>query len=380
MSPIRTAIIGLSSSSLNTWARYAHLPYLLSAEGKAKFQIIALCNSSIDAAKRAIELYKLPPETRAYGDPQTLAADPDVQFVVCATRVDTHYETILPSIRQGKSAYVEWPLASNAALAGELAALAREKGAKTMVGFQGWYAPAVMTLRDLVRSGRIGKVLSSEVRGAGGTNDRTILPTGLKYFTDRKLGGNVFTIGFGHLFDFVQTALGEVEVLHSHMQLQRPDVKIRDPSTGKILETVRSDVPDLMFITGTLQASEYVASGATIHLRCRRGQAFKGEDPLVWTVNGEKGEIRLSATGGMSIPATGHAEPIAIEVHDFDTDEVQNVRWVWHGKEELNVSARMVGTLYEAFAAGDGTKYPTFDHALKRHTQLDEMLAHFSTP
>lgn len=198
MAPIRTAIIGLSSSSPGNWARHAHLPYLLSPEGKAKFQIVALCNSSVDAAKSAIEFFELPPETRAYGDPEALAADPDVQLVVCATRVDKHYETILPSVRQGKSAYVEWPLAQNAALADELAALAREKGGKTMVGLQGWYAPAVVKIRELVRSGRIGKVLSSEVRGAGGTVDRIMLPPFLKYFADRKVGGNPFTIGFGH--------------------------------------------------------------------------------------------------------------------------------------------------------------------------------------
>lgn len=157
-------------------------------------------------------------------------------------------------------------------------------------------------------------------------------------------------------------------------------MKIRDPSTGKIIEAIRSDVPDLMFITGSLQASEYVNSGATVHFRCRRGQPFKGEDPLVWSVNGEKGEIRLRASGGMSIGAAAHAQPITIEVHDFDTDEVQNIEWSWQGREELDVSARMVGALYEAFAAGDPTKYPTFDHASKRHNQLDKMLAQFSAP
>ncbi|KAI1378087.1 NAD(P)-binding protein [Hypoxylon crocopeplum] len=378
MSPIRTAIIGLSSSSTSGWARHAHLPYLLSPEGKSKFEIVALCNSSVDAARRAINDLKLPPGTRAYGDPESLAADPDVQFVVCSTRVDKHYETILPSLRQGKDAYVEWPLAQNAALAGELATLAREKGSKTVVGLQGWYAPAVLKIQELVKSGRIGKVLSSEVRAAGGTRDRTSLPTGLKYFVDRNIGGNVLTIGLGHLFDFVQVALGDVQVLHSHLQIQRPDVKVLDPSSGKIVETVRTDVPDLMLVVGSLQASEYVTSGATINLRFRRGQAFKGEAPLVWSVNGEKGEIRLSAVGGALISAVAHAEPITIEVHDFDKDEVQNVEWSWRGREELDVSARMVGGLYEAYAAGDSTKYPTFDHAVKRHKQLDEMLATFS--
>ncbi|RYP76576.1 hypothetical protein DL771_001645 [Monosporascus sp. 5C6A] len=199
-----------------------------------------------NSPKRSIDVFKLPPETRAYGDPKTLAADPEVQLVVCATRVDKHYETILQSVLQGKDTYVEWPLAQNAALACELAALAREKGDKTVVGLQGWYAPAVVTVRELVESGRIGKLLSSEVRAAGGTMDRTTLPMGLKYFVDRNVGGNPFTIGFGHLFDFVQSALGEVQVEHSHLQLQRPDVKIRDVSTGKVVETVRSDVPDLI--------------------------------------------------------------------------------------------------------------------------------------
>ncbi|OTB10561.1 hypothetical protein K445DRAFT_341445 [Daldinia sp. EC12] len=377
MSPIRTAIIGLSSSSFGNWARHAHLPYLLSPEGRKKFQIIALCNSSVEAAKRAIDTFKLPPETRAYGDPESLAKDPEVQLVVCATRVDKHYETILPSVRQGKDAYVEWPLAQNAKLASELAAVARQKGSKTVVGLQGWHAPAVVTMRDLVRSGRIGKVLSSEVRASGGTGDRLALPAGLEYFTDRKIGGNIFTIGFGHLFDYVQLVLGDVQVLHSHLQLQRPEVKVWDRSTGKIVKTIRSDVPDLINVTGTLPASEYTASEATIHLRLRRGQAFKGEDPFVWTVNGEKGEIRLSASGGPGISAAAHGQPLNIDVHDFDTNEVENVKWHWNGREELDVSSRIVGALYEAFAAGDSTKYPTFDNAEKRHKQLDEILAQF---
>ncbi|KAI0160023.1 NAD(P)-binding protein [Hypoxylon sp. FL1284] len=378
MSPIRTAIIGLSKSSSPNWASYAHLPYLLSAEGRAKYQIVALCNSSVEAAKRSIETFQLPAETRAYGDPESLAADADVQLVLCATRVDRHYGTMMPSLRRGKSAFVEWPLAENAARAAEMAAAARENGGRTVVGFQGWYAPAVMKVREIVTSGRLGKVLSSEARGAGGTNDRTIMPSFMSFFTDSKIGSNPFSIGLGHLFDFVQVALGDVQVVNSHMQIQRPDVKIRDVTTGEITETLRSDVPDLMLVTGTLAASEHAVAGATVHVRVRRGQPFKGEDPLVWTVNCEKGEIRLSATGGMLISAFAHGQPVAIEVHDFETDEVQQVEWKWEERLDLDPCSRMVGALYEAFAAGDETKYATFDHAVKRHKQLDEMWSTFS--
>jgi hypothetical protein len=49
-----------------------------------------------------------------------------------------------------------------------------------------------------LETGRIGKVLSSELRVFGGLNDRKVLPEGLAYFTDRSVGGNVYTIGFSH--------------------------------------------------------------------------------------------------------------------------------------------------------------------------------------
>ncbi|KAI0132034.1 hypothetical protein BJ170DRAFT_228189 [Xylariales sp. AK1849] len=377
MAPIRTAVVGLSSNAITSWAANAHIPYLLSPAGKSNFQIIALCNSSVDAAKRAIEAYSLAPETRAYGSPEDLAADPNVQLVVCCTRVDKHYETVLPSVRNGKDVYVEWPLAENAAKAQQLASLAREKGGRTAVGLQGWFAPAVVKLRDLVESRRIGKVLSSEVRAAGGTLNRSVLPTGLKYFTDRKIGGNPFTIGFGHLFDMVQFAIGDIQNAKSHLQIQRPYADIRDPSSGKIVEVVKSDVPDLIHVIGSLPESETTVKGATLHIRYRRGQSFKGEPPLVWTINGEKGEIRLIATGGPTINASSHGEPLTIDVHEFETDEVQKVDWDWGAHAELPVLARNIAALYEAYAAGDATQYAGFEHAAKRHTQLDDMLTQF---
>lgn len=55
MAPIRLGIIGLSSSAVTSWASGAHLPYLLSPRGLAKYKIVALCNSSVESAKSAIK-------------------------------------------------------------------------------------------------------------------------------------------------------------------------------------------------------------------------------------------------------------------------------------------------------------------------------------
>lgn len=221
MGPIRVAIVGLSANAITGWASRAHLPYLLSAAGKARFEIIALCNSSVASAKRAIAVFRLPIQTRAYGTPEDLAADRDVQLVINCTRVDLHHETTLPSIRAGKDVFVEWPLAENVAKAAELTSAAREAGGKTVVGLQvslmfkkvrvkangntltqvkkkGWFIPTTLKLKEIIEFGRIGKVTSSELRGGGWTSDRASISSLTKYFLERKVGGNLVTIAFGH--------------------------------------------------------------------------------------------------------------------------------------------------------------------------------------
>jgi predicted dehydrogenase len=79
-----------------------------------------------------------------------LAKDTNVEMVVCAVRVDRHFPTISPSLRAGKSAFVEWPLGKNLAEAQELAKLSKEHGAKrTAVDLQARFAPIVRTLKRL---------------------------------------------------------------------------------------------------------------------------------------------------------------------------------------------------------------------------------------
>jgi predicted dehydrogenase len=148
-----------------------------------------------------------------------------------------------------------------------------------------------------------------------------------------------------------------------------------DPSSGEVTEVVKSDVPDLIFITGSIQDSESVVKGASISIRYRRGQAFKGQPALLWTINGEKGEIRLSSYNGPAINA--NSEDVVIEVHDYQTDELQKVEWDWASYEEYPPMVKNIAALYDAFADGNVSSYADFEHAWKRHKQLDGILADF---
>ena len=198
--PVHAALIGLSSSAVTSWASAAHLPALLTPTGRSKITISALLNSSVDAAKSAIQKYDLPAETKAYGTPEDLAADPDIDLVICNTRVDKHYETIISSVKAGKDVYLEWPIAAKQEHIDELVESAKRSGSRVAVGLQRRWAPPVVKLRETLDGGkgRLGKILSSDVRAFGGTNDREIPPTGLKYFAQKEIGGNPVVIGLGH--------------------------------------------------------------------------------------------------------------------------------------------------------------------------------------
>jgi predicted dehydrogenase len=198
MVPIRVALIGLSQAAKTSWASTAHLPFLLSERGKKKYQIVALLNSSKEAAIKAIQAYALPDSVKAYGSAEDLAKDDEVDLVVCTTRVDVHYGTIEPSIKAGKDVFVEWPLAENVKRATELRDLARQSGSRTVLGLQGRVAPSVGKVKELVEQGAIGKVLSSTLQANtiyGGGNS---MSEGLAYFLDKKVGGNPVIIALGH--------------------------------------------------------------------------------------------------------------------------------------------------------------------------------------
>lgn len=86
----------------------------------------------------------------------------DVDGVIIATPVPTHYKLAKEALLQGKHVLVEKPLTASVAEAEELVALAKEQQRILMVGHTFEYNPAVNELRKLVRDGDLGKIYSIE--------------------------------------------------------------------------------------------------------------------------------------------------------------------------------------------------------------------------
>jgi predicted dehydrogenase len=86
----------------------------------------------------------------------------DVDGVIIATPVRTHYQLAKKTLLHGKHVLVEKPLTANVAEAEELIALAEERQRVLMVGHTFEYSPAVNELRRLVQSDDLGKIYCIE--------------------------------------------------------------------------------------------------------------------------------------------------------------------------------------------------------------------------
>jgi len=106
---------------------------------------------------RLIEIQKLYPEVAVTFNYHDLI-ESDLDALVIATPVRTHYPIAKEALLAGKHVLVEKPITARSDHAEELIALADERGLKLVVGHTFVYNPAVQAVREIVQSGELGKV------------------------------------------------------------------------------------------------------------------------------------------------------------------------------------------------------------------------------
>jgi len=99
------------------------------------------------------------PGVQVTGSFDAMLADPEVQGVVIATPVPTHYALAKQALEAGKHVLVEKPPAMRATEIDELLAIANERDLVLMPGHLLLYHPAVRKLKELIDAGELGEVL-----------------------------------------------------------------------------------------------------------------------------------------------------------------------------------------------------------------------------
>jgi predicted dehydrogenase len=118
-------------------------------------QVKWICDLEEDRLERFRRRYPAVMTTRHADD---LFEDPEVDAVLVATPVFTHFDLASRSLRAGKHTFVEKPLAPSAEEADELATLAYSEDLALMCGHTFLYSPPVRAVKQLLDSGELGDI------------------------------------------------------------------------------------------------------------------------------------------------------------------------------------------------------------------------------
>ncbi|MEA2676574.1 MAG: hypothetical protein QOJ81_715 [Chloroflexota bacterium] len=348
VSTLGVGIIGVNPAW--GWAATAHIPAL---RALPNYEIRALSASSPQAARAAGEAFGV---SASYSDHEELVARPDVDVVAVTVKVPHHRELVSAALAAGKAVYCEWPLGRDLDDAHAMAALAATQGLRTVIGLQARQAPQIDFVRQLLRDGYVGDVLSTTLIGISTPGE--VVPQPNVYMLDRTNGANLVTVAFGHSLDTLNHVLGEFADLRAVSAVRRR--LITAEQTG---EQIVKTAPDQIAVIGSLTSGAIAA----IHIR----EAVAGGTGFMWEINGSHGTIRITANAALPeiVPLTilgarGRKEPVELAVPKALTEK-------WPTLTSLQgAPAYNVARAYAAFAADihNGTQtVPDFADGVRRH-------------
>ncbi len=275
----------------------------------------------------------------------------DVDGVVIATPVKTHFQLACQALLHGKHVLVEKPLTANVTEAEELVALAQEQQRILMVGHTFEYSPAVNELRKLIQNGDLGKIYSIEAERVNlglYRNDINVIwdlaPHDLSillYLLGKKpvwIKVQAHAHLQSHIYDMAHLHLGFADGMtaHIHVSWLHPCKIRRVTVIGNKRMAVYDD-------TNQAEMLKIYNKGADVHA-----------DPIVSYRNGE-----------ITIPYIDWIEPLRLECEDFANAIRQGTQPRAHGGVGLEV-VRVLATAQEVLERQER-------ESLTRSTAMEEV-------
>ncbi len=116
---------------------------------------ITVCDSNTAIISKLEEISK---EINYTESLNSVLDNTSIKSVIIATPAETHYDVAKKCILNNKNVLIEKPITLYLDEAKELVALAKKQNVKIMVGHVLLYHPAVLKLKELICSGKIGKL------------------------------------------------------------------------------------------------------------------------------------------------------------------------------------------------------------------------------
>ena len=151
-------------------------------------EIYAVGNRNLEKAKAFAEEFHV---ENVYDNCDEMIKDPKIDIVYIATPHNLHYEYLLKSIKNGKHVFCEKAITVNAKQLDEVVAIAKEKKLVIVEGMTMFHMPLYKKLREIVKSGAIGKVKMIQVN-FGSCKEYDV---NNRFFSKELAGGALLDIG-----------------------------------------------------------------------------------------------------------------------------------------------------------------------------------------
>jgi 1,5-anhydro-D-fructose reductase (1,5-anhydro-D-mannitol-forming) len=139
---------------------------------------------------------------RVHGDLEALLHDPDVDAVYIALPNALHHAAVLAAARGKKPVLCEKPFAMTVAQACEMVAACHDAGVLLRIAHQIRLDAAIGRAREIVHSGRLGRLTAISLERASGLEARTL------WRQDVSQSGVIFDVGV-HLLDLIPWVSGQ---------------------------------------------------------------------------------------------------------------------------------------------------------------------------
>jgi len=218
MKKIRYGIIGYGLFAERTIA-----PAIMMSSNS---ELVAIQKRSLVAAREKSDALKIP---HAFDSAEALAKHPDVDSVFIVSANSLHGPETLTAARAHKHVLVEKPMAMNVAEAETMINECKKNDVKLMVGHMVRLSPLVIRIKELMKSGTIGRIIfiKSEFIYDGRLSHR-------RWLVDPNIagGGPVFDIGV-HCLDTTRFLLDD-EIVSVKSQLDPVHSSITTESTAQL--------------------------------------------------------------------------------------------------------------------------------------------------
>jgi predicted dehydrogenase len=282
-------------------ARIGRSKVIPGIQGAPNCEVVAIASRDRALAERTAAELGIP---TAHGSYESLLADPTVEAVYVPLPNHLHAPWSIAAAEAGKHVLCEKPLALTAADAERMIEAAERAGVRLMEAFMYRLHPSWLAARELVRSGRIGRL--------------TAVHTWFSYYNDDPANiRNVLAVGGGALYDIGCYGVNLSRMLFHDEPTRVEGIVVRDPMSGT--DVVTSAI--LAFGDGlaTFTCSTRVEDDQRVDIY---GSAGRISIEIPFNIPPDR-QTRVFVTAGGEPPVAPHTETLTFEPADPYTAEAE---------------------------------------------------------